>query len=75
MKVKQKILDSIDNPQKRTAIAALLGLGENAVAVQMRRNTEDGRMTKMDFLQAISKITGIPVDEILEAQAIKEPQS
>lgn len=66
MKVKQDILDLIDNPQKRTAVATILGIGENAVAIQIRRNAVNGRMTKMDFMQAISEVSGFPVDEILE---------
>jgi len=65
MKVKQKILDIIDKPIIRTSIASELGVGEQTVAIHMRRNASNGRMTKMDFLQAISKVTGIGVDEIL----------
>jgi hypothetical protein len=75
MKVKQEILDSVNTPQKRTLIALDLGIGEQTVAIQMRRNASNGRMTKMDFLQAISKVSGVAVDEILETELVKSPQS
>lgn len=77
MKVTQKILDLVDQPQPRTRIAMKLGVGEQTIAVHMRRNTPDGRMTKMDFLQAISEESGFPVDEILETEGQMEnvPQS
>lgn len=77
MKVKQNILDLVDNPQQRTAIASLLRVGEQTVALQMRLNKSNGRMTKMDFLQAVSEVSGFPVGEILESegQMEKVPQS
>lgn len=73
MKVKQKILDEINNPRMRTQIAVLLKTGENNVALAIRRNVSNGRMTKMDFLQAISQVSGIAVSEILEQEQV--PQS
>lgn len=72
MKIKQTILNQVDNPQSRTRIALDLKLGEQSVAVQMRNNSENGRMTKMDFLMAISKEAGVPVEEILEGEDLKE---
>jgi len=75
-KVKQSILDLVDNPQKRTEIAGILKVGEQAIAWNMYHNKPNGRMTKMDFLEAISKVSGIPVTEILEeAEVAKETQS
>ncbi|MBN8852267.1 MAG: hypothetical protein BGO55_00790 [Sphingobacteriales bacterium 50-39] len=68
MKVKQKILDVIDNPIIRTSIAGELRVGEQTVAIHMRRNASNGRMTKMDFLQAISRVASVGVDEILEEE-------
>lgn len=68
MKVRQKILDKVNNPKTRTAIALEVGVGEQAVALQMRLNSDNGRMTKMDFLQAISKVSGVPADKILEQE-------
>lgn len=70
MKVRQNILDQIDNPQMRTLIAVELGVGEAVIAVHMRRNSEDGRMTKMDFLKAISKVLKVSIEDILEKEAI-----
>lgn len=75
MKVKQEILDRVNNTEKRVLIAQELKVGEQMVQSHMRRNANNGRMTKMDFLQAISKVSGIPVDEILEKEVIEEPQS
>lgn len=77
MKIKQKILDIIDNPQSRTAIASELKVGEQTIAVQLRGNKSNGRMTKMDSLLAISKVSGYPVSEILEQEPVevKEPQN
>jgi hypothetical protein len=76
MKVKQEILDRVNNTEKRVLIAQELKVGEQMVQSHMRRNANNGRMTKMDFLQAISKVSGVPVDEILEqGEVVKEPQS
>jgi len=71
MKIKQDILDLVDNPQSRTKIALDLKIGEQSVALQMRNNSDNGRMTKMDFLMAISKEAGVPVEEILEETEVK----
>lgn len=68
MKVKQSILDKINNLPSRMNIATDLGCGEQAIAVQIRRNKSDGRLTKMDALIAISKQAGVPVDKILEKE-------
>lgn len=62
------ILDLVNNPVSRTAIAAKLRVGESAVAVQMRRNRPNNRLTKMDAVMAISEVSGIPKDQILEEQ-------
>lgn len=72
MKIKQTILDLVDNPQSRTRIALDLRQGEQGVALQMRNNSDNGRMTKMDFLMAISKEAGVPVEDILEEITEKE---
>lgn len=72
MKIKQEILDLVDNPQSRTRIALDLCIGEQTVALQMRNNAENGRMTKMDFLKAISKECGVSVEDILEESTEEE---
>lgn len=75
MKIRKKILDKINTPTVRNRIAQLLGVGEQAIAVQLRRNGANGRMTKMDALEAISEVTGTPVTEICEGSQVKESQS
>lgn len=71
MKVKQTILEKVNTPQIRTKIALALGVGEQTVAMQMRNNTPDGRLTKMDAIKAIAAEAGCSVDEILESDPMK----
>lgn len=68
MKVKQSILDVINNPSARTRIAFDIKTGENNVAIIIRKNSEDGPMTKMRFLKAVEKETGVPIAELLEEE-------
>lgn len=70
MKIKQSILDKIDNPISRVNIAQELGCGEQAVIVQIKNNNDNGRLTKMDALMAISKETGVEVNGILEEDKV-----
>lgn len=67
MKVRQEILEKI-NPAMRAEIAVELGTDAQNVYVAMKRNVDNGRMTKMDFLMAISKILKIEIEEILEEE-------
>lgn len=66
MKVRQEILDKVNNPTSRTRIALDLGVGEQVIAIHMRRNARNGRLTKYDALNAISKEAEVTVDQILE---------
>jgi hypothetical protein len=66
MKVKKEILDKINNPQLRTGIAQKLGCGEQNIALVIRRNHNNGRLTKYDALMAISMTIGVAIGEILE---------
>jgi len=66
MKVKKEILEKIDNPRSRTRIALRLGCGEQNVANLIRKNFENGALTKMIALKAIAEETGLSLDEILE---------
>jgi hypothetical protein len=76
MKIKQTILDLVDNPQARTRIALALVVGEQMIAIHMRQNKENGRLTKMDALMAISKETGVRIEDLLEVSKEEEvPQS
>lgn len=71
MKVKQKIIDKINNVDTRMGIAKRLKTGEQNVYNAINRNVDNGRMTKMDFLKAIEAETAIPVDKILEEVSIR----
>lgn len=75
MKIKQKILDKIDNPLVRSKLAVKLLCGEQNLAVHMRRNSSDGRLTKMDALMAISEEVGCEVTDILEEEKSSPRQS
>lgn len=72
MKVKKEILEIINNPQKRTGIAQLLGCGEQNIVLVIRRNKKNGRLTKWDALNAISKVTGVAIEDILEDETLQE---
>lgn len=69
MKIRKEILDQIDNPQSRTKIAMALKQGEQSIALACRTNQDNGTLTKMAALKAISEETGLPIDEIL----VEEP--
>ena len=72
MKVRQDILDLVNNVSSRMRIATKLGTGEPNVAVHMRKNLPNGRLTKMDALKAISEETGTDLNEILEETEAKQ---
>lgn len=69
MKIKQSVLDQINNPQSRNRLGSKLGTGEQAIYRQLKENNPNGRLTKMDALEAISEETGLPIDQILEESA------
>ncbi len=71
MKIRQNILDIINTPTNRNLIGTRLGVGEQSVALQFRKNSPNGRMTKMDALQAISEVSGFPVEDILENEGVQ----
>lgn len=73
MKVKQEVLDKINNPQDRVAIAALLKCGEQNIGSLIDRNQMNGRLTTMQALEAISEVSGIEVSEILEREQVNQP--
>jgi hypothetical protein len=66
MILKKSILKKVNNPQCRTRIALVLGVGEQTVYVHMRDNMPDNRLTKYDALKAISKEAEVGIEEILE---------
>lgn len=66
MKVKQKVLDIVNNVESRKRISDDLKIGDQMLYKHMNQNKENGRLTKMDALIAISKESKIPVAKILE---------
>jgi hypothetical protein len=70
MKVRQKILDIINLPAKRMLIASDLNVAEPTIYYHLKKNNPNGRMTKMDALEAMSKVANVPVNEILEKGSI-----
>lgn len=69
MKVKQKVRDAILNDREKVMrLAIILDCGEaNAVAL-LERNAVNGRLTTMQALSAISKITSIEISALLETE-------
>lgn len=70
MKIRNTIIELINNPHSRTRIASDLKCGEQSVYLHIKRNSPNGRLTKMDALQAISKETNIQLTEILEESEV-----
>jgi hypothetical protein len=68
MKIRQKILDQINEPGTRSKIAVALKQGEQAVYVACKINADDGPLTKYAALTAISEITGLPFNKIVEEE-------
>ena len=70
MKIKQNILELVDNPQSRTKIAMVLQIGEQAVAKACRSNDPNGTLTKYAALEVISEETGKTIDKILDRTSV-----
>ena len=67
MKLKQEIIDRLNNPPTRRRISAKLkSCGDQAIYKHLRGNAENGRLTKMDALKAIAEETGLSIDDLLE---------
>ena len=70
MKLKQEIIDRLNNPPTRRRISAKLkSCGDQAIYKHLRGNAENGRLTKMDALKAIAEETGLSIDDLLEDSA------
>ena len=70
MKLKQEIIDLVNNPPTRRRISAKLkSCGDQAIYKHLRGNAENGRLTKMDALKAIAEETGLSIDDLLEDSA------
>jgi len=68
MKIKQTILDQINNVESRRGISEKLGIGDQMLYKHIKTNSDDGPLTKMIALMAISEETGIPIDQVLEQE-------
>lgn len=66
MKVKQELLDRINNVASRKRISDKLGIGDQMLYKHIRANNDNGPLTKMRAVIAISEEIGIDVTEILE---------
>ena len=70
MKLKQEIIDKLNNPPTRRRISAKLkSCGDQAIYKHLRGNSDNGRLTKMDALKAIAEETGLGIDQLLEDPA------
>lgn len=59
MQIKDTILKKINTVRNRVAIAAELGVSEQSVIKLIERNTYNGSLTKLNYLQAIAKIVNV----------------
>lgn len=66
MKIKQAIIDIIDDKAARARLSLDIGIGPEAIGQYIKANKNNGRLTKMDFLMAISRETGIEVMNLCE---------
>lgn len=66
MKVKQKILVLINNVASRRRIGEKLNIGDQMLYKHIKTNAEDGPLTKMKAVLAISEECGVKVDQVLE---------
>lgn len=66
MKIKRKILDQINNPRSRARICCQVGIGDRALLKSISKNIDDGPLTKMSYLCAISNEVGLPIEKLFE---------
>lgn len=74
MKIKQTIIDQINNVDSRKRICNVLPMSDQMLYKHLSANTDNGRLTKMDALMAISKETGTAVDQLCE-ESVSVPQN
>lgn len=66
MKIKRKILDQINNPRSRARICCQVGIGDRALLKSISKNIDNGPLTKMSYLLAISNEVGLPIEKLFE---------
>lgn len=72
MKVKQSILDQINNVDSRRRISEKLGIGDQMLHKHITANKANGQLTKMVALKAIAEVTGVSVEDMLEEEITAE---
>lgn len=73
MKLRQEILDQVNNVECRRRISEKLAIGDQMLYLHMKANKSNGRLTKMDALTAIAGETLVPVTELLEPAEENSP--
>lgn len=68
MKIKRKILDQINNPRSRARICCQVGIGDRALLKSISKNIDNGPLTKMSYLLAISNEVGLPIEKLFEEE-------
>ncbi|WP_430900550.1 MULTISPECIES: hypothetical protein [unclassified Paraflavitalea] len=66
MKIKQTILDQVNNPKARTKIAMAINQGEQSIWLLMKDNKPNSSLTKYAALRVISEEVGVAIEDILE---------
>lgn len=66
MKIKTSVLTKINNVETRRRICADLAIGDQMLYKHISQNRINGRLTKLDALKAISKVTGLAIREIVD---------
>lgn len=73
MKLKQEIIDKVkDSESRKRIITNVPGMGDQWLIKLLKENRDNGRLTKMDVLTAISEETGVPVTELLESEQVTQ---
>jgi hypothetical protein len=71
MKIKKTIVIKINNVNSRKRICNDLNISDQMLYKHLSANKEYGRLIKMDALKAISKETGIAIEDIIIENANK----
>lgn len=64
MKLSQKALKAINNPDTRRRLMDALGCTEFTISRYIQKNSDN--LTKVSAMQVIREVTGLPDEEILE---------
>lgn len=70
MKIKQSILDKVNNVDSRRPIAERLEIGDQMLWKHMKANVSNGPLTKMVAVMAIAEAANVEITEVLEAEEL-----